>query len=210
MSVVLRYIAVCHHVGPDTTAQPISVESNYVFWKLQIQDLDFTPVNSPSATDTKGGAACESLQSLEIHITELDWIMLLRSVVTERNLTECESNCLGWRDAVQFDRQVYVTAPSWCISSKITRRHMLEDSNFHIQCITVYYVHKPLNISECASKITSFGRLNVSTTSEGYCKLLLTCRIMMCVSAAACSGLVQVMSVDLVSHFHTARYKLTT
>jgi len=32
---------------------------------------------------------------------------------------------------------------------------------------------------------------------------------MVCVSAAACSGTVQVLSVDLVSHFHTVRYKLT-
>jgi len=30
------------------------------------------------------------------------------------------------------------------------------------------------------------------------------------VSAAACSGTVQVLSVDPVSHFHTVRYKLTT
>jgi hypothetical protein len=87
---------------------------------------------------------------------------------------------------------------------------MLEDSNFHIQCITVYYAHKPLNISECVSKIKRFGRLNVSIRSEGYCKLLLTCRLLMCVSSAACSGSVQLLSVDLLSHFHTARYKLTT
>jgi len=31
---------------------------------------------------------------------------------------------------------------------------------------------------------------------------------MRCVSAAACSGSVQVLSVDPVSHFHTVRYKL--
>ena len=54
-----------------------------------------TPVNSPSATDTKDGTACESLQSLEIRISALDWIMLLRSVLTERILTECAVNCLG-------------------------------------------------------------------------------------------------------------------
>jgi hypothetical protein len=84
---------------------------------------------------------------------------------------------------------------------------MLEDSNFHIQCITVYYAHIPLNISECVSKIKSFGRLNVSIRSEGYCKLLLTCRRMMCVSAAASSVSIQVLPLDLVSHTHTARYK---
>jgi len=31
---------------------------------------------------------------------------------------------------------------------------------------------------------------------------------MVCVSAAACSGTAQVLSVDPVSHFHTVRYKL--
>ena len=44
-------------------------------------------------------------------------------------------------------------------------------------------------------------------SSAGYCKLLLTGRRVMCVSAAACSGSVQVLSVDPVSHFHTVRYK---
>jgi len=87
---------------------------------------------------------------------------------------------------------------------------MLEDSNFHIQCIRVYRVQNPLNVSECACKIKSFGRLNVLISCEGYCKLLLTCRRVMCVSAAACSGSVQVLSVDPVSHFHTVRYKVTT
>jgi hypothetical protein len=42
-----------------------------------------------------------------------------------------------------------------------------------------------------------------------YCKLLLTCRRTMCVSAVACSGSVQALSDDPVSHFHTGRYKLT-
>jgi hypothetical protein len=51
-----------------------------------MQDLDFTPVNLSSATDTKDGSACESLQSLEIRITALDWIKLLPSVDTERIL----------------------------------------------------------------------------------------------------------------------------
>jgi len=31
----------------------------------------------------------------------------------------------------------------------------------------------------------------------------------MCVSAVACSGSVQALSVDPVNHFHTGRYKLT-
>jgi hypothetical protein len=78
---------------------------------------------------------------------------------------------------------------------------------------SIYYndcVQNPLNISECASKIRSFGRLNVLIMCEGYCKLLLTCRRTMCVSAAACSVSVQVLSVDPVSHFHTVRYKITT
>ena len=64
MSVILRYIEVCQQVGPDTTAHSISVESNYVFKKLQMQDLHFTPVISPSATGTKCGTACESLQHM--------------------------------------------------------------------------------------------------------------------------------------------------
>ena len=117
--------------------------------------------------------------------------MLLRNVVTERNLTECGSNCLGWRDAVQFGTQFYLTPSSCYLSIKITRRHMLEDSNFHSQFITVYCVQKRLNIPECASKIRSFGMLNVIIMSEGYCSLLLSCRSTMCVSAADCSGSVQ-------------------
>ena len=96
------------------------------------------------------------------------------------------------------------------LSNKITRRLMKEDSNFHTQCIAVYCAQKPLNISECACDIKSFGRLNVLLSSEGYCKLMLTGRRMMCVSAAACSGAVQVQYVDPVSHFHTVRYKLTS
>jgi hypothetical protein len=70
-------------MGRDIITYSISDESNHVLKKLQMQDLHFTPVNSPSATDTKDGSACESLQSLEIYITALDWIMLLRSVVRE-------------------------------------------------------------------------------------------------------------------------------
>ena len=86
---------------------------------------------------------------------------------------------------------------------------MLEDNNFHIQFITVYYTQNPLNISECACNIKSFSRLKLLLSSEGYCKMLLTCRRVVCVSAAACSGTAQVLSVDPVSHFHTVHYKLT-
>jgi predicted CoA-binding protein len=70
-------------MGRDIITISSSGVSNYVFKKLQMQDLHFTPVNSPSATDTKDESACESLQSLEICIIALDWIMLLRSVVRE-------------------------------------------------------------------------------------------------------------------------------
>ena len=59
-------------------------------------------------------------------------------------------------------------------------------------------------------KIKSFGRLNALIMSEGYCKLLLSSRSSMCVSAVACSGSVQVLSVDPASHFHTVCYKFTT
>jgi len=53
-----------------------AVESNYVFKKLQMQDLDFTTVKSPSAKGRKDGSTCESLLSLEIRITALAWIVL--------------------------------------------------------------------------------------------------------------------------------------
>jgi len=53
-----------------------AVESNYVFKKLQMQDLDFTTVKSPSAKGTNDGSTCESLLSLDIRITALDWIVL--------------------------------------------------------------------------------------------------------------------------------------
>ena len=46
-------------------------ESNYVFKKLQMGDLDFTAAKSPTATDTKDGSASESLLSMEIRITAL-------------------------------------------------------------------------------------------------------------------------------------------
>ena len=44
--------------------------------KLQMQELDFTPVNSPNAKDTKDGSAFESLNALEIFVTALDWMLL--------------------------------------------------------------------------------------------------------------------------------------
>jgi hypothetical protein len=166
-------------------------------------------VSAPWSTDTKDGSNCEFLQSLELHTTAMNWIMLLRNVVTERYVTECESNCLVWRDTVQFGRKGYVIAPSWYESNKNTLRHILEESNCHIQSITVYYTQKPLNVCECASNINSFGRLNVLIMPEGYCKLLLICRRMICVGVAACSVSVQVLPFDPVSHFHTLRYKLT-
>ena len=59
-----------------------------------MQNLDFTTVNSPNATDTKAGTACEYLQPLEIRITALDWFRLLRNMVMEKNLRVCEGNCL--------------------------------------------------------------------------------------------------------------------
>jgi hypothetical protein len=59
-----------------------------------MQDLNFTPVYSPTATNIKDGSACESLLSLEIRITALDWFVLLRIMVTERILTEFEDKSL--------------------------------------------------------------------------------------------------------------------
>ena len=56
---------------------------SYVFKEIKMQDLDFTAVNAPSATDTKYGSTCESAQLLEIRITALNWIMLLRSNVRD-------------------------------------------------------------------------------------------------------------------------------
>jgi hypothetical protein len=54
MSVILRYIEGCQHVGPDKTAYLISFKSNYVFEKLQMQNLtSLTEVNSHSATEKK-------------------------------------------------------------------------------------------------------------------------------------------------------------
>ena len=95
MTVLFRYREVCQHFEPDITLQSISVESKCVFKKLEIQDLDFTLVKAPCSTDTNGGSDWKFLQSLELHVTALDWIMVRRNMVTERNLTEGESKCLG-------------------------------------------------------------------------------------------------------------------
>ena len=51
-------------------------------------------MNSPSATDTKDGSAYESLQSLEIRIIAMDWIVLLCAMVRETNLE------VSWRVTV--------------------------------------------------------------------------------------------------------------
>lgn len=61
MSVILIYIEVCQQFGPDIISQSISVETNYVFKNLRMQDIDVSPVNSSSATDIKDGFSCESL-----------------------------------------------------------------------------------------------------------------------------------------------------
>ena len=50
----------------DLRALSISFESNYVFKQLQMQDINFTVMKSPSATDTNGGFACESPQSQSV------------------------------------------------------------------------------------------------------------------------------------------------
>jgi len=71
MSISFRYMEVCQQSGPDITEQSISFESNYVFKNLQLQDLDFTLVNSPSATVAKGGSACESPQSQSVFTLNL-------------------------------------------------------------------------------------------------------------------------------------------
>ena len=46
-----------------------------------MQEFYFTPVNLSSATATKIRSYCKYLQSLEIHNSAMDWIMLLRSKV---------------------------------------------------------------------------------------------------------------------------------
>jgi hypothetical protein len=96
-----------------------------------MQDLDTPAVNSPNATATKDGSACESLQSLVIRITALYWIVLLRNMVTGRNLTECEGNSPEGYHAVQFGRRVYFTALRYFLSNKIKRTRMLQDCNLH-------------------------------------------------------------------------------
>jgi hypothetical protein len=60
-----------------------------------------------------------------------------------------------------------------------------------------------INFRNRKTQIKSESRLQ----NAGYCKLLLTYRRMMCVSAVACSGSVQVLYADPVSHIHTVRYR---
>jgi hypothetical protein len=57
-----------------------------------MKDLHFNPVNSLSNTVTKDVSAGDSLQSLKIRVTELELIMLLRSMDREnfRILSEFE------------------------------------------------------------------------------------------------------------------------
>ena len=106
-----------------------AVESNFIFKNPQI--LHYTPVNSPSATDTKDGSECESVQSLEFRIIALDWIVLLRNMIREKNLTECEGNILEECHALQFGRHVYFTALRYSLSNEIKRFRMLQDCHWH-------------------------------------------------------------------------------
>jgi hypothetical protein len=103
------YMEICQNVGPDITAQSISVEPSCVFKKLQIQDLNFTIVNAPCSTDTKDGSTCDSLQllnSISLHWTGIFYCVIwlrteiLRSVKvtvwgneTPYNLVD---NSLSW------------------------------------------------------------------------------------------------------------------
>jgi len=94
-----------------------------------MQDLNFTPLKSPSATDINDGSACESLKSLEIRIIALDWIVLLRNMVRERILTEFEVNSLEWGDHVHFGRH-NIIAPRWYMADKSTEIYRLEENKF--------------------------------------------------------------------------------
>jgi len=95
-------------------------------------------VKSPNATDTKEKSAFEILQSLEIIITALDCIMLLRSKVRESNMTYCEGYCLEFIEDLQFGRDVIITTHFCHVWNKITPRHMLQDSILHSQCIIIH------------------------------------------------------------------------
>jgi hypothetical protein len=86
---------------------------------LQMQNLDISVVNSPSATDTKDGSAFQILQSFEIRITALDWIMLLREMVTERILEECEGKFLEKADVIQLGTSVCYTALRYFLGKAI-------------------------------------------------------------------------------------------
>jgi len=122
-----------------------------------MQDHHFTAVNTPSATDTKDGSACEYLQSLEIHVTALDWIMLLRSMVGERILKECEGIYLECCKFVQFGRHVYNTALRYCMSNEIKQRHILQNCNLHRLRVFFLYAQTALNMSAFGFKLNSFG-----------------------------------------------------
>jgi hypothetical protein len=80
-----------------------------------MQNLDISVVNSPSATDIKDGSAFQILQSFEIRITALDWIVLLREMVTVRILRECIGNCLEKGDVIQLGTNVCYTALRYCL-----------------------------------------------------------------------------------------------
>ena len=66
MSVILRYTEVSQQVSPDSIIYSSPLQSNYVHLTLKMQDINFVAVNSPSATDTKDGSACESPYSQSV------------------------------------------------------------------------------------------------------------------------------------------------
>jgi hypothetical protein len=71
MFVILRYRDVCQKIGPDTTEQSISIESNYVFKKLQMQELDFTPMRQTQRRDRPG---ISTDTGKPYHCTGLDYV----------------------------------------------------------------------------------------------------------------------------------------
>jgi hypothetical protein len=73
----------------------------------------------------------------------------------ERNLKECKRNRLELCDAVQFGRNVYVTAPRYSLSNEIKQRHMSQNSNLQGHCIILHYSQTLLNASACAFKLNS-------------------------------------------------------
>ena len=88
MFVILRYIEVCQQAGPYTKEQSISMESNYVFKDLQMQDLDFIPVYSPLPQIQRMDPPV-NLQSywksVSLHWTSFCyWVILLRREIWQR------------------------------------------------------------------------------------------------------------------------------